>query len=39
MKDARLLCSFWRFAIMISTDGAGTLWFVIRLKDGKEIQQ
>lgn len=39
MKDARLLYSFWRFALMISTDGAGTLWFVIHLKDGKELPQ
>jgi len=35
-QEGRIIWSWWKFAIQKSTDGAGTVWIVIRLLDGKE---
>jgi len=37
MHDAKVIWSFWRFAVMTRTDGTPTYWLVIRLWDGNEV--
>lgn len=38
-QDAKMIFKWWKISIMKSLDGAGTVWVVIRLVDGKESER